>query len=213
MSHYPEKHRIPSRTTRRLAGMTAMAAMVGAPCLLAAPAQAAPESTWDRLAKCESSGDWSINTGNGYYGGVQFSQSTWQAFGGTKYASRADLASREQQIAIAERVLAGQGWGAWPTCSAAIGARGSGDAGATAPVTEQASAKHTSAKQAAAPEPAEPVRFEKAGADYVVLPGDTLSTIAGAQQITGGWHEVYGRNTDMISDPNVIHPGQQLDLR
>lgn len=71
---------------------------------------------WDSVANCESSGNWSINTGNGYYGGLQFSQSTWEGYGGTEYASRADLASRSEQIAVAERVLAGQGPGAWPNC-------------------------------------------------------------------------------------------------
>jgi hypothetical protein len=67
---------------------------------------------------CESGGNWSINTGNGYYGGLQFSAGTWAGFGGTEYAPRADLASKSQQIAIAERVLAVQGPGAWPTCGA-----------------------------------------------------------------------------------------------
>jgi hypothetical protein len=71
---------------------------------------------WDAVARCESGGNWSINTGNGYYGGLQFSQSTWTAFGGAAYAPRADLASKSQQIAVAERVLASQGAGAWPTC-------------------------------------------------------------------------------------------------
>lgn len=68
---------------------------------------------WDNVAQCESSGDWSINTGNGYYGGLQFSQSTWEAYGGTQYAPRADLATPSQQKAVAEKTLDGQGWGAW----------------------------------------------------------------------------------------------------
>ncbi|MBB2772869.1 UNVERIFIED_ORG: uncharacterized protein YabE (DUF348 family) [Mycolicibacterium obuense] len=74
-------------------------------------------ATWDALAFCESSGNWAINTGNGFYGGVQFTQSTWESFGGLRYAPRADLATREEQIAIAELTQAGQGWGAWPVCS------------------------------------------------------------------------------------------------
>lgn len=84
----------------------------------ATPANAAPESDWDALAQCESSGDWSINTGNGFYGGLQFTLSTWEAFGGTGMPQDA---TREQQIAVAENVLAGQGWGAWPACSSALG--------------------------------------------------------------------------------------------
>ena len=100
-------------------GVVAGAAALG----LAGPAAAAPDSTWNAVAQCESSGNWSINTGNGYYGGLQFSQSTWTAFGGQEYAARADLATREQQIAVAERTLAGQGWAAW-TCAYAGGPGG-----------------------------------------------------------------------------------------
>lgn len=80
-------------------------------------------SVWDRLAQCESGGNWRINTGNGYYGGLQFSYSTWLGYGGGAYAPRADLATREQQIAIAQKTLAGQGWGAWPACSSKLGLR------------------------------------------------------------------------------------------
>ena len=78
---------------------------------LALPASAASASTWDSVAQCESSGNWSINTANGYYGGLQFSQSTWAASGGLQYAARADLATKAQQIAIAENTLAGPGVG------------------------------------------------------------------------------------------------------
>ena len=92
----------------------------GSPSVDPAPAPPAPAPSsghdWDAVAMCESGGNWSINTGNGYYGGLQFSSSTWAGFGGTAYASRADLASKSQQIAVAERVLAAQGAGAWPTC-------------------------------------------------------------------------------------------------
>lgn len=78
---------------------------------------------WDALAQCEAGGNWAINTGNGFYGGVQFDQNTWERNGGLRYAARADLATREEQIAIAEVTRARQGWGAWPTCSGRIGAR------------------------------------------------------------------------------------------
>ncbi|MDV8001024.1 transglycosylase family protein [Rhodococcus sp. IEGM 1408] len=88
---------------------------------LAPAANAAPDSDWDRLAQCEAGGNWAINTGNGYQGGVQFSPSTWAAYGGTQYAPTANQATREQQIAVAEKTLAGQGWGAWPACSAKLG--------------------------------------------------------------------------------------------
>jgi LysM repeat protein len=75
---------------------------------------------WDRLAQCESGGNWGINTGNGYSGGLQFAPGTWSAHGGTGSAHNA---SRSEQIRVAERVLASQGWGAWPACSAKLGLR------------------------------------------------------------------------------------------
>ena len=80
-------------------------------------------SVWDSLAQCESGGDWSINTGTGFYGGLQFTASTWAAYGGTQYAPTANLATREQQIAVASKVQQGQGWGAWPACTASLGIR------------------------------------------------------------------------------------------
>src|SRR5699024_8311889 len=89
--------------------------------LMAPTASAAPDSDWDRLAECESGGNWSINTGNGYHGGLQFSASTWQAHGGGEFAPTADPAPREEQIVVAERTLASQGWGAWPACSSQLG--------------------------------------------------------------------------------------------
>ncbi|CKI31384.1 resuscitation-promoting factor RpfB [Mycolicibacterium smegmatis] len=79
--------------------------------------------TWDALAQCEAGGNWAINTGNGFYGGVQFDQNTWERNGGLRYAPRADLATREEQIAIATVTQSRQGWGAWPVCSGRIGAR------------------------------------------------------------------------------------------
>ena len=80
-------------------------------------------ATWDALAACESGSNWAINTGNGFYGGVQFEQNTWERHGGLRYAPRADLATREEQLAIAEVTRARQGWGAWPVCSARVRAK------------------------------------------------------------------------------------------
>ena len=85
------------------------------------PTYASTGSVWDAIAACESGGNWSIDTGNGYYGGLQFSASTWLAYGGGAYAPTANLASRDEQIAVAERVQAAQGWGAWPVCSVQAG--------------------------------------------------------------------------------------------
>jgi LysM repeat protein len=75
-------------------------------------------ANWSAIAACESGGNWSANTGNGFYGGLQFTEQTWLAYGGGQYASSANLASESQQIAVAQRVLAGQGIGAWPVCGA-----------------------------------------------------------------------------------------------
>lgn len=107
------KHRRPNKAIRiaTLAGVTGAA--VAAPLMAATSAHAASVETWDRVAQCESGGNWSINTGNGYYGGLQFSQSSWAAAGGTAYAPRADLATKGQQIQVAEKLLAMQGPGAW----------------------------------------------------------------------------------------------------
>lgn len=86
--------------------------------------QPAPRNTvWDRLARCESGGNWHTNTGNGFYGGLQFHPDTWVRYGGREFASMAHLATRGQEIIIAERVLASEGWGAWPACSHKLGLR------------------------------------------------------------------------------------------
>ncbi|OMH34163.1 transglycosylase [Tersicoccus sp. Bi-70] len=112
-----------SLLSRNLRRGAAVIALTGAGvAVTGTQANAASEATWDRVAQCESGGNWSINTGNGYTGGLQFTQSTWESFGGTGSAANA---SKAQQIAVAERVLAGQGWGAWPVCSVQAGATGS----------------------------------------------------------------------------------------
>ncbi|WP_347056846.1 transglycosylase family protein [Blastococcus sp. HT6-30] len=186
---------------RRTAGIAATGAVLLAPFLGTGTAAAADGATWDRLAQCESSGDWAINTGNGYYGGLQFSPSTWAGFGGTEYAERADLATREQQIAIAEKTLAVQGWGAWPACSAKLGlgeADKAGSAAAPAPAPAPAA-------EAPAPAPADPA------APYTVRAGDTLSAIAADNGLQ--WRSLYENNRDVIgADPALIFPGQVLDV-
>ncbi|WP_424215947.1 transglycosylase family protein (plasmid) [Streptomyces sp. BI20] len=125
------KHRKMSKATRvvALAGVAGVA--VAAPLMTAGTASAATNSEWDAVAQCESGGNWSINTGNGFYGGLQFTPSTWAAFGGTAYASNAHLASKSQQIAIAEKVLKGQGKGAWPHCGVGLSSASSGGSGSS----------------------------------------------------------------------------------
>ncbi|WP_336669939.1 transglycosylase family protein [Tsukamurella sp. USMM236] len=140
------RHRKQSTTSLSAAKIAAAGAMLGGAGLaLAAPAaNAAPDSQWDTVAACESGGNWAINTGNGYHGGLQFSPSTWASYGGTQYAPTANQASRAQQIAIAEKVLAGQGKGAWPSCGTGLGSPtprtvSPTDTGATKPVAKPVS--------------------------------------------------------------------------
>ena len=108
---------------RRIVTLTALAfgLAFGAMALSSGTASAAPGTNWDAIAQCESGGNWAINTGNGYYGGLQFSASTWRAYGGATYAPYAHQATKAQQIAIARRTLNSQGPGAWPVCSKRAG--------------------------------------------------------------------------------------------
>ncbi|PBC70764.1 transglycosylase-like protein with SLT domain [Streptomyces sp. TLI_235] len=110
-----------SRRVRMAVMGGALAVLPVAGLVTATSASAAPASTWDRVAQCESSGNWAVNSGNGFYGGLQFTSSTWAAFGGHAYAANAHQASKAQQIAVAEKVLAAQGPGAWPVCSVKAG--------------------------------------------------------------------------------------------
>ncbi|MGN9795779.1 transglycosylase family protein [Streptomyces sp. OZ13] len=213
------KHRRASRTTRIAAFVGITGAAVAAPLLGAGTASAATTAEWDAVAQCESGGDWSINTGNGYYGGLQFSTSTWAAYGGTAYAATADQASKSQQIEIAEKVLAGQGKGAWPSCgvglSNAANDAGSAEAEPTEPAQERAEAPTTRSERAEAPAKnaaAEAKSFKKGDGEYKVKAGDTLSTIAEAEKVKGGWEKLFELNKDIVEDADVIHPGQQLHL-
>ncbi|MFE9427159.1 transglycosylase family protein [Kitasatospora sp. NPDC006697] len=129
--------------TAVLLGAVAALPLVGV--VAANSASAATASTWDKVAQCESTGNWSINTGNGFYGGLQFTPSTWAAYGGTAYASSADQATKDQQIAIAEKVLADQGPGAWPVCSVQAGLTAGGAAASVD--TSSSSAGTTAAAQ------------------------------------------------------------------
>ncbi|MCC8929312.1 MULTISPECIES: transglycosylase family protein [Nocardiaceae] len=116
------RHRKPTTTGRTVAKVAVTGAIMStAGIAFTGTATAAPDSDWDRLAQCEAGGNWAINTGNGYQGGLQFAPSTWNSHGGQQYAATANQASREEQIAVAEKVLASQGWGAWPSCSSSLG--------------------------------------------------------------------------------------------
>lgn len=169
----------------------------------AVPAGAAPVPVWDRVAACESGGNWHINTGNGYYGGLQFSAGTWRAHGGDAYASRADLASKGAQITVAERVLNTQGPGAWPVC----GPRAGLSRGQNAPsVYTGTTAPHNRSQARTRAHSASVV----SGRSVTVVPGDTLSGIAEQHGTT--WQRLYALNRSAVPDANLIYPGQVLRL-
>ncbi|MGA5032726.1 transglycosylase family protein [Streptomyces cellulosae] len=195
----------------RPAAVLAGAALLAPLGLLAAAggAAAADGGVWDRIAQCESGGDWHINTGNGYYGGLQFSASTWRAFGGTAYAPTADRASKGRQIEIAAKVQHAQGWNAWPVCGARAGASGPAPAADPAP-GKKAEQKPATAQTSPGRTSARPGRSASRG-DCTVRPGDTLSGIAARHRTD--WRRLYAANRDVIGDdPDLIVPGQRLDI-
>lgn len=226
----------PSSVTRVTLRVTAGGAGIAIPLAAVQIAHAAPQSTWEKVAACESSGKWDINSGNGYFGGLQFTQSTWQAYGGTAYAARADLAGKDQQIAVAEKVLKGQGPGAWPNCGPRAGlSRADAEPGGGTDLRAASAgrgAEKSSAQQAKEAKEAK-ARAEKTEADkeraaraarataerqkkqtkYEVVGGDTLSGIADDQRVDGGWRSLYAKNRSSIgSDPDLILPGQELRM-
>ena len=148
---YAPKHsaRKVNPVRRRVTGVAvAGVATVAGGMASASSAQAA--TVWDRVAACESGGNWSINTGNGYYGGLQFSDRTWDAFGGERYAATANRASKAQQITVAQKVLASQGPGAWPTCGARAGLTRSNGGAVDAGSTRSTASRSTTRKAPAA---------------------------------------------------------------
>ncbi|MFC1430442.1 transglycosylase family protein [Streptacidiphilus sp. N1-3] len=203
-------------TLARAAGATAVGA-AALPVLASGQAHAASSSVWDKVAACESSGDWHVNTGNGYYGGLQFSASTWAAYGGTHYADTADRATQAEQITIAQKVLKGQGAGAWPVCSVRAGLTRSNGAAAAKPAVAKSTKAKAPAKaplKAKAPVKA-PVKAEPPAkghaVEHTVRHGDTLSGIAEALRIPGGWEPLYAANRAIVGpNPNLILPGEHL---
>jgi LysM repeat protein len=247
------RHRKPSNYTRNFG--IATAPLVAAIPMITASASpsAAATSAWDKLASCESGGHWGINTGNGYYGGLQFADGTWDGNGGERYASRADLATRAEQIVVAARVLDGRGWSPWPACSSRMGlgsderrealataaelkarmngdsTRSSDDGDKKADKPAEKKADKPADKKAdkpAAEKRAEDNRVQTerasrgkhrkaatAAGDYVVRRGDSLSAIARAKNVPGGWQHLYRINRAKIgANPGLIHPGQHLHL-
>lgn len=173
-----------------------------APAAVAVPTQSVATSTWDKLAQCESSGNWNTNTGNGFSGGLQFTQSTWKAFGGS---GKAHNASKSEQIRVAENVLDGQGVGAWPVCGQYL-TGGSTATGSVESIAQEAPAQVT------APAPvqqqvAEWAQTVPAGVgNYVVQLGDTLSQIAQNHGVS------LANLVAQVQNPDLIFPGQTLSI-
>ncbi|MFJ9537380.1 transglycosylase family protein [Streptomyces sp. NPDC101225] len=205
----------PNRINRASLTVTAGGAGMAIPLIGTGTAHAADVSTWNKVAACESTGNWSINTGNGFYGGLQFTQSTWEAYGGTTYAARADLAGKDQQIAVAEKVLDGQGPHAWPVCSVKAGLTRGGPTADVHPGAGTRSAG-TGARKTSVQD-VQPHRTPQSRAGsaemYTVVRGDSLSEIAETEHVHGGWHRLYAANRATIgADPDLILPGQRLNL-
>ncbi|HWG25669.1 transglycosylase family protein [Actinospica sp.] len=234
------KHALASKSfTRRAVATAAIAgAAIAIPVALAGTASA-DSVNWTAIANCESSGNWAADTGNGFYGGLQFTQSTWDAYGGDQYAASANLASEADQITVAEAVLAGQGIGAWPVCGANAGSSttytGTNTSGSSSSDSSSSSSTSSSTDTSSTPSTSDnssstssntsssdssstPAASSSSSSSssksgsYTVQSGDTLSGIA-AKEGVSDWHSLYTNNESTIgSNPNLIFPGQVLNL-
>lgn len=191
---------------RKASAAIAVATVAAAVTLGIPSAYSASGSTWDRVAQCESGGNWHINTGNGYYGGLQFSLGTWHANGGSGNPA---AASRSEQIRVAENTLASQGPGAWPVCGPRAGlSRGGSHYVPRHSAPHRSTAPHST--HSSTPKRSAPI---SGPGSYTVVPGDTLSGIA-SERTSEAWQTLYQRNRSVVgSDPGLIFPGQVLSLR
>jgi len=219
------KHALTTKSYARRAVATAAiaGAAIAVPVAMAGTASA-DSVNWTAIANCESSGDWAANTGNGFYGGLQFTESTWLAYGGGSYAQYAYQASESQQIAVAENVLAGQGIGAWPVCGAYAGSgttyTGTNTSGSSSSDSSSSSSSDTSSSSSSSSDTGSSSSSDtsssssssSASGSYTVRSGDSLSGIAAKEGISD-WHSLYNNNESTIgSNPNLIYPGQVLNL-
>lgn len=191
---------------------TFVAATLATALVAVTPEAHASSVNWDAIASCESGNDWSINTGNGFYGGLQFTLGTWHSNGGSGMPQNA---SREEQIRVAENVLQSQGIGAWPVCGRLGGSTGSYKASKPTP---KVTTPKTSKKAATVPskpsvdvDDAPVVSTVSLNSNYTVKSGDTLSDIGAKANVS--WVKIYNDNKSVVgSDPNLIFPGQKLQI-
>ncbi|MFC2641507.1 MAG: transglycosylase family protein [Propionibacterium acidifaciens] len=208
-----------AKTLSRIASVAAAAALAGGVSVTAAQSASADDVNWDAIANCESGGNWGTNTGNGYYGGLQFSQSTWNAYGGSGSASSA---SRDEQIAVAERVLDSQGIGAWPVCGQ-YGSSGQSYSGTntegSSDYSQDTSSSYSEDYSSDYSQSADYSYDYSGGADYSasreatgtyeIQAGDTLSSIAEAHGTT--WQDLAALNSSIV-DANLIYAGETINV-
>lgn len=199
----------------RIAGIVAVAGAAAAGGVAnSSSASAAPSNVWDRVAACESGGNWSISTGNGYYGGLQFSASSWRAAGGTKYASMPHRATKAQQIATAQNLLRIQGPGAWPTCSRKAGltrANGLAAGGGAAAAAKKVTTKKAVTKKAVNHAPRafltrQQNRELNSWLGLTRSPFMTKTTVAALQKKAG----LKGKQADGVVGPTTVRAVERL---
>ncbi|WP_026197090.1 transglycosylase family protein [Sciscionella marina] len=213
-------HRKHSSVVKHIAKIGIAAAVIGIPSVaISVPASA---TNWDSVAQCESGGNWSTNTGNGFSGGLQFTPSTWKANGGS---GSPQGASRSEQIRVAENVKASQGMGAWPNCGSKGGSSSSSSSSSSSYKSSHSSSysskkyssssSHSSSSSSSSSKAkASTTTTVKTGhGDYTVAPGDTLSKIATEKGVKGGWSQLYKLNKDTLTSANNLFPGQKLETK
>lgn len=215
---YRGKRRRPSTNKKRI--LAAAATGAGVVIGVLGSSSAAHADGWDSVAQCESGGNWHTDTGNGFYGGLQFTQQTWDGAGGQKYAPRADKASPAQQKAVANRVLHSQGRGAWPVCNKRAGSLGGSTSASGAQGSTSSVPQHTvthkrlhsiTPQHSTSYTPRHAAPTTSSHGSYTVRAGDTLSSIAAKNGVSGGWRALAAHNSG-ISDPNMIYVGQSISL-
>jgi len=234
--HYRGKHA--ARKLRSIKTTVAGVGIAGAATIAAGVATAseakAAGSIWDAVAQCETGQNWATNSVPGYSGGLGFANRYWAAFGGTEFSQLPYQATREQQIVVAQRILAVNGPSAWPVCGprAGLTKANGGAATAAAPTTTSRSTTRTAPSTTKAPATTKKATTPKAttnaapkaapkatttapavsGKTVTIKLGDTLSELALQLGVKGGWQALYQANTSIVKNPNLIYVGQVLSI-
>ncbi|MEV0094759.1 transglycosylase family protein [Streptomyces sp. NPDC050738] len=218
MSSGNGRHRRPRQAPAFVVAAGVTGSAIAIPLLAATGAHAADSSTWDRVALCESGGMWSADLGNGYYGGLQFSQEKWDTYGGSQYAARADLASRAQQIAVAQKVLDAEGTKPWASCAEISGLANAAEAGATPSVDPGATNTATPAPtDSATPAPSDtetstpsatPSQSAKPDATATPAPSASADADKGADQGKGQGQGKHRGGTDASDTSDTSGTGR-----